>query len=353
MDLNRSQIQLLNIRNKSDIGMCRRKAVSFANQLGFSDINSGEIAIIVSELASNVINHGGSNGKFLINIINNIDDVQGIEIWCCDSGKGFDNIQKASEDGYSNKTSLGLGIGSIRRFSDEFDINPELPENLKSFLGDESKILKNCIRCRKWVTKSNLIIKNKNIKIGAASLVAQGEILNGDSYVITHLSSTEILIAIIDGLGHGKYANFASSLAKEHILLKSEQAIDLILQNAHNALKGSRGAVLGICKINTEKRKLMFTGIGNIEGQVFNRNESKSLISFGGIVGHNMRTPRIFEFDFKEGYNLCMYSDGIKSSWKNEEVDWNEHPQINADKILINNSRNNDDATIIIISYTT
>lgn len=353
MAINRSKLELHNINKKSDIGLCRRKAVGLAKQLGFNDVNSGEIAIIITELATNVLKHGGGNGKFLINKIDNDESNQGIEIWCCDSGLGFEDFDKASKDGYSDTESLGIGIGSIRRFSDEFDLNPETPETIKNFINENENIFNNCIRSRKWVPKSKWIQKNKNIIIGAASRPIPTELLNGDDYIITHLSSTEILIAIIDGLGHGKHANIAADLATEQILLKRDQPIDLIMQHTHNVLKGTRGAVAGICKIDTDKKKLLFTGIGNIEGQVINTVSTKSLISFGGIVGHNIRTPRVFEFDFKEGYNLCMYSDGIVSSWKDEEIDWTEHPQINAEKILNKKSRNSDDATIIIISYTT
>ncbi|MCF8298074.1 MAG: SpoIIE family protein phosphatase [Saprospiraceae bacterium] len=352
MDLNRNQLELYAINKNSDIGLCRRKAVSLAKQIGFNDVNSGEVAIIITELATNVLKHGGGIGKFLINRIENNENNEGIEIWCCDSGNGFKDIQKASEDGYSDKSSLGLGIGAIRRLSDEFDFNPNVPENLKSIIENGSYNYKNCIRTTKWLTKTNWIIKNNNISIGAASRAKPGETLNGDDYVIVNLSSTLVLVALIDGLGHGKHAHFASNLAKEQLLLKKDQPIELIMQYVHNALKGSRGAVLGLCKIDTEKEKLIFTGIGNIEGQVFNKSDSKSLISFGGIVGHNMRTPRVFEFDFKKGYTLCIYSDGITSNWKNQEIDWNENPQSNAEKLLNNNSRISDDATVIIIRHT-
>ena len=351
MDLDRSQIQILDINNMSDVGMCRRKAVGFVKQIGFNDVNSGEIAIVITELATNVIKHGGGKGKFLINKINSKTSNEGIEIWCFDSGNGIENIQKISEDGYSNKSSLGVGIGSIRRFSDEFDLNPKLPLNLINALNSENKGFNNCIRTRKWKSKPNLVLQNNKLIVGAATRPYPGEQLNGDNYLIVNLSSNELLVAVIDGLGHGRHANLASSIAKEQILLKKDQPIDLIMQNVHTALKSTRGAVVGISLINTSKKNLIFSGIGNIEGQVNYKNKNKSLISFGGILGHNMRTPRIFEFDYKQGYNLCMYSDGIKSNWKNEEIDWEEHPQTITEKILKNNSRNSDDATIIIIKH--
>ena len=46
MELIREQKLTLLIENESDIGICRRKSVSLAKQIGFDDVKSGEIAII-------------------------------------------------------------------------------------------------------------------------------------------------------------------------------------------------------------------------------------------------------------------------------------------------------------------
>jgi len=75
------------------------------------------------------------------------------------------------------------------------------------------------------------------------------------------------------------------------------------------------------------------------------------LLSYGGIVGHNIRSPRVFEYDFNPGDIMCMYSDGITSRWKIEDINWKEHPQKNAEFILNQHSRLNDDATVLIIRY--
>lgn len=69
-------------------------------------------------------------------------------------------------------------------------------------------------------------------------------------------------------------------------------------------------------------------------------------------MGHNMRTPRVFEFPFNPGDFVCLYSDGITSRWKPEELDWSLHPQQIAEYILNNYARKNDDATVLIIGHT-
>ena len=66
MDIIRDQIQSLQIDNQSDIGVCRRKGVSFAKKLGFNDVESGEVAIMITEMVTNVIKHGGGKGHFMM-----------------------------------------------------------------------------------------------------------------------------------------------------------------------------------------------------------------------------------------------------------------------------------------------
>ncbi|WP_346854242.1 ATP-binding SpoIIE family protein phosphatase [uncultured Draconibacterium sp.] len=351
MEISRDHILTLLIENESDIGICRRKSVSLAKQLGFDEVKTGEIAIMVTELVTNVIKHGGGKGKILVCEVKTEDQQKAIEVWCCDSGNGIPDLEKAIKDGYSDKVSLGIGLGSIRRFSDIFELNPkDLPLlNGNHLSGFEN--YSNCIRTLKWVPSKKWIGTNRDLQIGASSRSKPGEVLNGDCYVVNHISAGKTIAAVIDGLGHGKEAHIASQLAREQIILKAEQPVNSILTHVNNALRGTRGAVAGMALIDTVSNKLSFSGIGNIEGFVCSSNEKKTLLSFGGIIGHNMRTPRVFEFNFNPGDFLYFSSDGITSRWRYDEMDWTKHPQANAEHLITNFSRNNDDATVLIIRY--
>lgn len=351
MEITRDQILNLLIENESDVGICRRKSVSLAKQLGFDEVKTGEVAIMVTELVTNVLKHGGRKGKIMVCEVKTEDHQKAIEVWCCDMGQGIPDAEKALKDGYSDKVSLGIGLGSIRRFSDVFEINPtELPLVNGSILsGLES--YSNCIRTLKWVPSKKWIGKNRSVITGAVSRSKPGEKLNGDCYVINHISPSKTIVAVIDGLGHGKEAHIASQHAKEQIILKADQPLDALMKHTNAALRGTRGAVAGIALIDTDNNKLKYCGIGNIEGFLNISGEKKNLLSFGGIIGHNMRTPRIFDFNFTKDDYICMYSDGITSRWRYDDIPWNEHPQTCAEYLLKNFSRNNDDATVLIIRH--
>jgi len=353
MDLTRDKIQVLQIENESDIGVCRRKGVALAKKTGFSDIESGQIAIMVTEMGTNVIKHGGGRGRVFMCRIRDLDCNTGLEFWCCDFGHGFINQEIAIQDGYTNSNTLGIGLGAIRRLSDEFEINPEKSTVFNNVTFPGQNDFKNCLRTRKWLHKPTPKEIKGRLVIGASSRIKPGEEVNGDAWVVAHLSETVTVAAVIDGLGHGKEANVASQLAKNQILLKPDLSIDTLINQVHLAIRGTRGAVIGILRIDTRNNKLTFSGIGNIEGQIYSKEKKTNLISYGGIVGHNIRTPRIFEFDFTPGDHVCLYSDGILSRWQYEETDWQQTPQNNAEYIVNQYSRIIDDATILIIRYLT
>jgi anti-sigma regulatory factor (Ser/Thr protein kinase)/serine/threonine protein phosphatase PrpC len=350
MDVKRDHILSLPIDNESDIGICRRKGAGLARQMGFNEVKAEEIAIMVSELISNVLKHGGGKGKILICQIEDKQNRKAIEVWCCDSGHGIANFENSMQDGITEKKSLGLGLGAIRRLSDQMDVNPPTSPSFKEnyFSGCPCK---HCIRTIKWMPVKNWVGRNKNLTIGAASRCYPGEQLNGDAYLVNNLSAYVSVAAVVDGLGHGKEANLASQLIKENILLKPDLPLPSLMKHLHASLRGTRGAVIGLASINTQTNKLAFSGIGNIEAFIIAKDGKKTLLSFGGIIGHNMRTPRLFEFDFEPGNVLCMYSDGITNRWRAEDLEWDGPPQKIAEFLLNTHSRLNDDATILIIRY--
>ncbi len=351
MDVARKNILSLQIDNKSDIGVCRRKAVTLASQMGFDEVKTGEVAIMVTELVTNVIRHGGGNGKLVICHYSDELGHQAIEVWCCDSGIGIPDIQMVLKDGYTGKDSLGIGMGTIRRFSDEMEINPALSPGFSDTYFSGQPPYNNCIRTIKYLPNKRWMGSNRNLEVGAASRSKPGETLNGDSYLVTHLNADLTVTAVIDGLGHGPEANLASQLAREQIILKSDLPVSALMQHIHHALQGTRGTTIGLARIDTRSRKLQFAGIGNIEGFIYSVTGKQNFLSFGGIMGHNMRTPRVFDFNFEPGDLVCMFSDGIISRWKFDNIDWTEHPQKSAENIINNFSRPNDDATVLIIRY--
>jgi anti-sigma regulatory factor (Ser/Thr protein kinase) len=349
MDLKRDFIVRIPVYDNSEIGKCRRKAIELSKKIGFDNGTAEEIAIIVMEMVSNIIKHGGESGYLIICQISDMKNNTGIEIWSSDSGEGISNIQQVIKNGYSSKDSLGIGLGSIQRFSDHFEINvSEYPRSLHHKVPiPYSK--KNLICSRKWLPKIKRMESNKHIIIGVASRAKPGETCNGDNYVICHLSREKTLVAIIDGLGHGLEAHKVSLLAKKYISLRHDSPLPDIIGYLHHSLRGTRGATLGMALLDSGLGKISFVGIGNTEAKLITADAKQSFISLAGILGLNIRTPRTYEHQFQEQDIFVLYSDGIISNWQYEYDSWNQDPQQIAEEILMKYSRDTDDATIIII----
>lgn len=346
--MSREHILSLSIEGVADVGSCRRKIVSAAKTIGFKEVKTGEIAILVTELVTNVLKHGGGQGKIVVCQVLK-EKKKAIELWCFDIGDGINDFEKAMEDGFSDKVSLGIGMGSIRRFSDVLELitTTKILKECKEIDGLEK--YSNCIRSLIWIPEKPWIGRNKSLSIGAVSICKSGEKLNGDAFLVNHVTPEKTIAAVIDGLGHGKEAHLSAQLAREQILKNANLPLDKLLNLVHMSIRSTRGVVIGLAAI--EKTKIHFTGIGNIEGFLFASGEKKALLSYGGIVGHKIRSPRVFTFDFNPGDFICLYSDGITSHWNIEDVNWEMQPQQCVEFILSNYSRGNDDATVLIIRH--
>jgi serine/threonine-protein kinase RsbT len=94
-----------------------------ATQIGFDDAQQSLIAVAASELSTNIIRYAGK-GKITLRIVRNGEST-GIEVEAQDKGPGISNIDEAMEDSFTTGGGLGLGLPSVRRIMDEFEIETE------------------------------------------------------------------------------------------------------------------------------------------------------------------------------------------------------------------------------------
>jgi hypothetical protein len=122
------------------------------------------------------------------------------------------------------------------------------------------------------------------------------------------------------------------------------------LQLCHQALVGSRGAVISIASIDAQQKMLSYAGVGNVEARLWRPDHEERPMIYRGIVGSTMRTLRTFEFPLGDRWLLLMYSDGIRDRFRIDELQAQvgAHPQALADAILEEWSRPTDDATILV-----
>lgn len=175
------------------------------------------------------------------------------------------------------------------------------------------------------------------------------ERLNGDGAFI-YEQDEQIFICIFDGAGHGKGANKITNIAIEYIKNNINQLLTELMVNVHNILRGTHGGVAILAKIDSNKDKLSYVGIGNIFLRVFGKN-TKREITQGGIIGYQIRTPKEKTIVIDEGDIVVFHTDGITSHFN--ETDYPDINKGSAEKIaknlLAKFGKTNDDATCIVL----
>jgi anti-sigma regulatory factor (Ser/Thr protein kinase) len=281
-----------------DTFIARRAGREMAREAGFSTRDYSLIEIAVSELASNVLKYGHRGDIRLTPL------PDGMEIICKDEGPGMADPEKILAGREKGKTGLGIGLLGVRNIMDQLVISSEPGRGTK-------------ITARKWKVRPSHLIPPSSFPIPSAGLLEYGAMTipcqqgawNGDALVIVE-NPPQVLLCVLDGLGHGQDAHKASQKAATYIRNHSHLPLLTILDNCHAELLRTRGAVIGLVRIDPSRSLLTCAGIGNIAIRIVGSRKDHYL-SAPGILGHKRKIAREEQFSFTPRDLLFMHSDGI------------------------------------------
>src|SRR5262245_13663049 len=112
---------------------------------------------------------------------------------------------------------------------------------------------------------------------GAVCRAKQGQSISGDIYVVQEYGEGRVLAAVIDGLGGGIEAARAADAARHMITQYIEGPLQELIQRSHTALHTTRGAVIGLLRLEQEGHHASFMGVGNIGVHVYSRQPIKPI----------------------------------------------------------------------------
>lgn len=325
------------ITEPSQTGEARRASLALATRLGFEETERGKIGLLVTEVANNLILHGGG-GVVLLRAIEQ-DDILGIEVLGLDRGSGMGDVEECLQDGFSTAGTPGNGLGAIRRLSDCFDIYSQPSQGT-------------AILVRLWAKSSPPSPPEPRpgiIEIGVVALPKLGEEVSGDAWAWAG-DDYRRLFLVVDGLGHGPAAASAASAAIRVFHDHHHQSPQRIVEAAHGALRSTRGAALAIAEIDFEQQTLCFAGIGNISASISSATEHHNLMSYNGTVGHEVRKIKEFTYPWYANGLLTMHSDGISTQWKLDRYPGlsQKHPSLIAGVLYRDFHRERDDVTMVV-----
>ena len=98
---------------------------------------------------------------------------------------------------------------------------------------------------------------------------------------------------------------------------RASEDLVLLIERCHDALRDTRGAVIGLAFMSHLRRTMTWLGMGNIEGLVLSADPSatstEGLLALGsGVLGHELPSVRTATLDVRPGDVLILATDGIE-----------------------------------------
>jgi anti-sigma regulatory factor (Ser/Thr protein kinase) len=324
----------LPINDASYVAGARREVEGQARTIGIGRDDIGRAALIATELATNLVRHGGG-GQLLVRQLSTAT-VAGLELIAIDRGPGMRDVRESLRDGMSTGGTSGTGLGAIRRQADEFDII--------SAAGHGTAVL-----ARVWPARTPAV--EIGVQVGAVCVAKPEEQICGDAWAVLPGKANPVAL-VADGLGHGPLASQASQEARRLFMRGGSASPVAAVQRIHAGLGATRGAAVAVVSLELTANRAVFSGIGNIAGLVTAGGRTRRFVSMNGIAGHSAERFQEFVYPCEgPGLVLVMHSDGLSTNWSFDRYTglMARHPALIAAVLYRDAGRRRDDATVLVL----
>ena len=307
---------------------CRKAVQIMAERLRFPAARIGQLALAVTEAASNLHKHA-EQGSLLL-CVNRDGPQPGIDLVTIDAGPGVRDVSAALRDGHSTAGTLGIGLGAIQRLADFAD--------LYSRPGHGTSLV------------ARFCVSPPVSQPRWAGLIRPitGETECGDAYGVVPADGA-VTAVLCDGLGHGPLAAAAAAAGVAAVLDDPAGEPAALLERVHRRMSGTRGGAVGVVQVGGQLAR--FAGLGNVAASIVSDGQRKSMISIPGIAGVQARTIRQFEYDVPPGSAVIVHSDGVSSRWEAAALPALEarDPLLIAAVLLAEAGVHRDDAGVLVL----
>ncbi|MBC8163414.1 MAG: SpoIIE family protein phosphatase [Roseiflexaceae bacterium] len=184
---------------------------------------------------------------------------------------------------------------------------------------------------------------------GIAGRPKHNQSVSGDIGFVSEDRHGGLIVVVVDGLGGGEEAAKAARAAEHVIMQHLDWSLQELIQHAHVALHSTRGAVIGLLRLDPAGAKASYVGVGNIGVQVYSKQPIKP-ISKNGILGFRLPTLLELHYVYEPGDIFMLYSDGISARFAQEQtLDLAQTPQEISDAVLARYGKTIDDATVVTV----
>ena len=189
------------------------------------------------------------------------------------------------------------------------------------------------------------------VDCGVAKFVLPEEDECGDRHLISS-HKNGVLIAAIDGIGHGREAANAAKTAISVLKERASDPITSLVERCHQRLRKMRGVVLSLASIHASDGVMTWLGVGNVQGVLMRAhsaqgNAQEPLLLRAGVVGCQLPLLQPTVLPIARGDTVYFATDGVHRAFS-ETLTALENPQKAADRILRQFQSGKDDALVLV-----
>jgi serine/threonine protein phosphatase PrpC len=189
------------------------------------------------------------------------------------------------------------------------------------------------------------------VDYAVASQTLAGEPESGDQYLVQGFRMG-VLVAVVDGLGHGREAAQAAAIAIETLKEHAEEPLVSLVSCCQEKLRHGRGVVMSLASFRSGDSIMNWMGIGNVSGVLVRANhgsgsEPKALLMRAGVVGGSLPPLQASRIQVSRGDTLIFATDGVSSGFY-DQLQASDPPRKIAEHVLRTYVKGADDAMVLV-----
>lgn len=192
------------------------------------------------------------------------------------------------------------------------------------------------------------------VEWSVASRAHPGETVCGDLQVVAPWSDG-VVVAVIDGLGHGEEAMMAARVAADVIEQHAGESVISLVQRCHRALQSTRGAVMTLVAVDSREETITVLGVGNVEATLRRANprmvpQHESVLLRNGVVGYRLPALQATVLPIAPGDTVVFATDGVREDFGDLITVGEPLAQL-VRKIITEKFRGTDDGLVLAFKY--
>jgi len=188
---------------------------------------------------------------------------------------------------------------------------------------------------------------------GVAKFIVPGERESGDQHLVC-CNESGVLVAAIDGIGHGAEAARAARAAIAVLRNGVGEPIISLVTACHEKLRSTRGVVLSLASLDVKHGLMTWLGVGNVKGVLVRADKKvglETLLLRGGVVGDHVPQLQAAVIPVSQGDLLVFATDGIRTDFVST-LSALENPQRAAERVMKSFCNQSDDALVLALRFT-